>query len=65
MKVVKCKGCEYWKPLSDHTQNGVHCCHYLLETGNVRGIPAEQCYKHENTPYKEKRRYAKNVHKRN
>ena len=30
----------------------VRCtCHYMLDTGIPRGIPARACYKHRGTPY--------------
>ena len=49
-EVTECVGCEYRQPLN--SQGGVKACHYCIITGNVRGIPAADCYKHEGTAYK-------------
>ncbi len=49
-EVTECVGCEYWQPLN--SPGGVKACHYCIITGNVRGIPAADCYKHEGTAYK-------------
>lgn len=38
-----CKGCGHRRPL---TNNNVCCqtvCHYLLDTGKVRGCPPDKC----------------------
>ena len=48
-EVTECVGCEYWQPLN--SPGGVKACHYCIITGNVRGIPAADCYKHEGTAY--------------
>lgn len=46
-KPVKCVGCRYYRFLS-----GVdYACHYAIDTGKLRKIPAKDCYKHDGTPY--------------
>lgn len=37
-----CEGCRYWKPLRGGRADTLHCCHYALETGHLRG-DAEPC----------------------
>lgn len=54
-EVVECRGCEYWRTMGNSSKC-MHACHYCLETGNPRGMPAAECYKHEGTPYKPKKR---------
>lgn len=51
-KSPPCKGCIYWK--FDRGTNR-HFCHYAFDTGSLRGIPKQDCYKHENTPYTPKK----------
>lgn len=48
-KITACDGCKYYKSLSG--MMGLKCCHYAMETGRLRKIPASECYKHEGTPY--------------
>lgn len=57
-KVVECRGCYYWRTMGNSSKC-MHACHYCLETGNPRGMPAAECYKHEGTPYKPKKRGVK------
>lgn len=38
-----CKGCIYRRPLGSHPSFTL--CHYLIDTGRVRGCPAENCSK--------------------
>lgn len=38
-----CKDCVYYRYLS--VGNEGKACHYLLDTGKVRGCPAENCTK--------------------
>lgn len=52
---VECRGCEYWRPMGNSSKC-MHACHYCIETGNLRDMPAAECYKHEGTPYKPKKR---------
>ena len=42
-KLTRCIGCAYWRPLSRQT-NGIRVCHYCLDTGQPRGVPAKECY---------------------
>lgn len=34
----------------------VYACHYMIDTGEKRGITPQECYKHEGTPYKKKKK---------
>ena len=43
-----CRGCLY---SVDGPGYGGHVCNYCFETDKPRGIPKEQCYMHEGTPY--------------
>ena len=40
-----CKGCVYFRSLSENNPNMKHYCNYLLDTGNTRDCPAESCDK--------------------
>ena len=40
-----CKGCVYYRPLSESNNRGKPYCNYLLDTGNTRDCPAENCDK--------------------
>lgn len=42
-----CEGCIYWR----NFYSGTYACHYLIDTGNLRGMDAAECYRHEGTPY--------------
>lgn len=55
---IECRGCEYWRAIG-HGKQCIRACHYCIETGNLRGMPAAECYKHEGTPYKPKKRGVK------
>lgn len=50
-EVVRCTGCVYYRLFSWGGYNGLKACHYMLDTGIPRGIPARACYKHRGTPY--------------
>ena len=52
--LCECVDCEYWRFLTAYDKHGIKCCHYLLGTGNVRGLPPIYCYKRKGTPYKRK-----------
>lgn len=41
----RCNGCEYKRGLTQRGFTGVEmqCCHYCLDTGNVRGTSAAEC----------------------
>ena len=41
----KCRGCIYFRSLSENQPNLKHYCNYLLDTGNTRDCPAENCDK--------------------
>ena len=40
-----CRGCVYFRSLSENNPNMKHYCNYLLDTGNTRDCPAESCDK--------------------
>ena len=40
-----CRGCIYFRSLSENNPNLKHYCNYLLDTGNTRDCPAESCDK--------------------
>lgn len=40
-----CRGCIYFRSLSENSPNLKHYCNYLLDTGNTRDCPAESCDK--------------------
>ena len=40
-----CRGCIYFRSLSENNPNMKHYCNYLLDTGNTRDCPAESCDK--------------------
>lgn len=50
---MKCIGCIHYRWLIANYNVNVNqrCCHYILDTGNSRGVPPEECYKHLGTRY--------------
>ena len=40
-----CRGCVYYRSLSENSPNLQHYCNYLLDTGEPRRCPAENCKK--------------------
>lgn len=40
-----CKGCVYYRSLSENSPNLQHYCNYLLDTGEPRRCPVENCNK--------------------
>lgn len=40
-----CRGCVYFRSLSENYPNMKHYCNYLLDTGNTRDCPVENCDK--------------------
>ena len=40
-----CRGCVYYRSLSENNPNLQHYCNYLLDTGETRRCPAENCKK--------------------
>ena len=40
-----CVGCAYYRSLSENSPNLQPYCNYLLDTGEPRGCPAENCKK--------------------
>ena len=40
-----CNGCVYYRSLSENSPNLQHYCNYLLDTGEPRRCPAENCEK--------------------
>ena len=45
-----CPGCAYWRLF----YASMKACHYTIDTGKVRPMPAAECYGREGTPYKPK-----------
>ena len=41
-----CVGCKHWRPLGQTYCGNVSACHYLIDTGEQRGCPAENCIHH-------------------
>ena len=39
----RCKGCGHRRPINGDKGKGPTICHYLLDTGKVRGCPPEEC----------------------
>lgn len=50
-----CNGCIHRRPIST---NHVTACHYILDTGEPRGCPPENCTKKE--PYRRQPKQAQN-----
>ena len=51
-EIIRCVGCIHYRPLvGGERSTSVHACHYILDTGEPRGIKAKDCYKHEGTRY--------------
>lgn len=44
---VGCPGCYYYRLF----YAGMSACHYCIDTGKVRPVPPEECYRHDGTPY--------------
>lgn len=42
-----CVGCKYWRHLESNNHCSPHGCHYSLDTGELRGCPAENCKHYE------------------
>ena len=43
-----CKGCKYWRALAGGQHMvGFYACHYLIDTGKMRGCDPENCDKKE------------------
>lgn len=38
-----CAGCAHYRRLADHGGNDLHVCHYILDTGHMRGCPVSAC----------------------
>lgn len=43
---MTCRGCKYWRPLSSE-KNGYYACHYMIDTGHIRGCDLSECDKRE------------------
>lgn len=42
-KRKRCKGCGHRRPLTRNNKSSMRVCHYLLDTGKVRGCHPEEC----------------------
>lgn len=40
-----CAGCAHYRPLSEKRGAGPRACHYILDTGHMRGCAASDCTK--------------------
>ena len=38
-----CAGCAHYRRLSDHGGGNLYACHYILDTGHMRGCPVSDC----------------------
>ena len=38
-----CAGCAHYRPLSEKRSAGLRACHYILDTGHMRGCPVSAC----------------------
>jgi hypothetical protein len=45
MNRTSCKGCGHYRTYSGNYTKGERGCHYLLDTGEPRGCPVENCTK--------------------
>lgn len=53
VKYNRCYGC-FYRRLMTGVGKTVYACHYMIDTGERRGITPQECYKHEGTPYVKK-----------
>lgn len=53
LKYNRCYGCFYRRAMTG-AGGTVYACHYMIDTGEKRGITPQECYKHEGTPYVKK-----------
>lgn len=51
----QCYGCFYRRAVPTIGCT-VYACHYMIDTGKRRGVTPQECYKHEGTPYKKKKK---------
>lgn len=50
-----CKGCKYLRPAANAGgEGGDQICHYLIDTNQKRGCPADQCDKYTPKPIRGK-----------
>ena len=38
-----CAGCAHYRPLSEKRSAGLRACHYILDSGHMRGCPVSDC----------------------
>ncbi len=38
-----CSGCAHYRPLSEKRSAGPRACHYILDTGHMRGCAPSDC----------------------
>lgn len=55
VKYNHCYGC-FYRRLMSGVGTTVYACHYMIDTGKKRGITPQECFKHEGTPYKQKKK---------
>ena len=40
---INCAGCAQYRPLAEKRGAGTRACHYILDTGHMRGWAASDC----------------------
>lgn len=40
-----CNGCIHWRWFCGRGSNALNACHYILDTGHMRGCAVEECTK--------------------
>lgn len=48
--ITRCSGCVYYRRAGS-AEDSCWMCHYLLDTGRLRGVRPCDCYRHAGTPY--------------
>lgn len=42
-KTENCTGCIYWRHFCGRGANALNACHFILDTGKMRGCTVEEC----------------------
>lgn len=59
-KKSECAGCAYWRVLGTSKGSKLWACHYMIDTGKMRGCePGNECI-HKAARIRRHRRYTKN-----
>lgn len=43
----RCEGCSHWRKLSSQNSHSICVCHFLLDTGKMRGMSVQNCTRKE------------------